>query len=244
MEGPIVNAAILIKPLRVGLLAFAALLAACAAPYPAAEPPMAVVPPPQLQAGDTWVYVQINGYNGLPEHVWSDTLRPAPPGFVVERRGDKPTDVPQTETIVAPWREVGETTGSARRAFSAPLARIPFPIAPGQAWREESIVTNEYGVSHRWQTYGRALGWEKVSTPAGQFVALRIERHMNLGDYDFQWSNTEVVETYWYAPEVKRWVRLEHRYERVELFVRPHLRRNQTDWIIWELQQFRPAQPR
>ena len=228
--------------LRTGVLAaMALLLCACAEPYPRADAPVAVVEAPQLRRGDTWVYVQINGYNRLPERILTDTLLPSPQGFVVERTSDKPGEPLQTETIAGPWREVAETAGGATRVFSAPLARISFPIAPGREWSEKATVTNNYGVNFLWQTYGRALGWERVRTPAGEFVALRIERQMNLGDYDFQWSDTHVTETYWYAPEVKRWVRLEHRYERVELLVRPHIRRNQQDWIVWELKEFRPG---
>ena len=223
------------------LVASAGLLVACAGPYPQAAAPVAVVPPPQLQSGDTWVYTQINGYNRLPERILTDTLRQTPEGFVVERKSDRPGEPVQTEVISAPWRELAETSGAARRTFSAPLARIVFPIAPGQSWNERATVTDAYGKNFVWQTWGHALGWERVKTAAGEFVALRIERQMNLGDYDYTWSDTRAVETYWYAPEVKRWVRLEHRYERVELMVRPHIRRNLSDWIVWELKEFRPG---
>lgn len=219
------------------------LVVACASPYTPAEPPMAVVPAPALQAGDTWVYVQINGYNRLPVRTLTDTLRAAPQGLVVERRSDQPNDPLETETISAPWRELGETVGNARRVFSAPLARVSLPIAPGQGWQDQATVTDERGVNFLWRTSGRALGWERVRTPAGEFVALRVERQMNLGDYDYTWSDTHVVETYWYAPEVKRWVRLEHPYERVELMVGRVKRPNQ-DWIVWELKEFRPAAAR
>ena len=223
------------------LAALALLLAACADPYPKVAAPVAVVPAPQLQNGDTWVYVQINGYNRLPERTLTDTLRRTPEGFVVERKSDRPGEPLQTETISAPWRELGETTGGATRTFSAPLSRIALPIAPGQSWHERSTITDAYGVNFLWQTWGHALGWERVKTPAGEFVALRVERQMNLGDYDYSWSDTRVVETYWYAPEVKRWVRLEHKYERIELLVKPHHRRDLKDWIVWELKEFRPG---
>ena len=231
---------------RIGLLAAAAavLLSACASPYPPAAPPVATVQAPQLNSGDAWVYVQINGYNNLPLRTVTDTLKATKDGFLVERRSDKETDPLETEYISAPWREQGETLGAAQRSFSAPLARIPFPIASGQGWREQATITDQRGTNFLWQVQGHSLGWERVKTPAGEFVALRIERQMNLGDYDYAWSDTRVAETYWYAPEVKRWVRLEHRYERVELWVKAHARRNQRDWIVWELKEFRPASPR
>jgi hypothetical protein len=217
------------------------LLSSCADPYPKADAPVAVVPVPQLHEGDSWVYVQINGYNRLPERTLTDTLRRTSEGFVVERKSDRANEPILTETISAPWRETGETGIGMKRSFSSPLARIALPIAPGQSWQESSTVTDGYGNRFLWQAWGHAVGWERVRTPAGEFVALRVERQMNLGDYDYAWSDTHVVETYWYAPEVKRWVRLEHRYDRVELWVKPHIRRNQSDWIVWELKEFRPA---
>jgi len=228
-----------IRALVAGL---AATLAGCAVPYPPADPPVAVVPAPDLRPGDTWVYAQVNPFNGLVARTLTDTLGTAGSGYVVERRSDRPGDALETETISAPWRELGETAGGASRSFSAPLARIPFPIAPGQMWREQAIVTDAQGIDFLWRTFGGALGWERVRTPAGEFVALRIERQMNLGDYDYTWGDTRVVETYWYAPAVKRWVRLEHRHERAELFV-GRVRRPNFDRIIWELKEFRPGAP-
>lgn len=225
----------------IAALALIALSACASSPYSPVEAPVAVVPPPTLRPGDTWVYAQVNAYNGLVERNLTDTLVAAGQGFVVERRSDRPGEPVQTETIAAPWREVAETNGSARRVFNAPLSRIPFPLAPGQAWNEQATMTDAYNVNYLWRTSGRAVGWERVRTPAGEFVALRIERRMNLGDYDYSWSDTEVHETYWYAPEVKRWVRFEHQYRRVELGVAPHHRRTQEDRIVWELRSFKPG---
>lgn len=224
-----------------GFLLAAALIGACASPYPPAQAPVAVVAAPALKAGDTWEYAQINPYNGLLARTLTDTLKPSAGGFVVERRSDQPADPLQTEMIAAPWRETAEASGTARRAFSAPLSRIPFPIAPGQTWREQVTMTDAGGVAYVWRSTGRAQGWERIRTPAGEFVALRVERYMTLGDYDYTWSDTQVVETYWYAPEVKRWVRLEHAYERVEMGVPSRIRRKLTDRIVWELKAFRPA---
>src|SRR4051812_20424979 len=152
------------------------LLAACAtSPYPPAEAPVAVVPPPALRSGDTWVYAQVNGYNGLVERTVTDRLVASGPGFIIERRSDRLGEPVQTETIAAPWREVAETTAEQRRVFSSPLARFPFPIAAARGWQEQATVPDAYGVNFLWRPSGRAVGWERVRTPAGEFVALRIE---------------------------------------------------------------------
>ncbi len=227
--------------MRVSLVGWFLLLCGCASPFATVDAPMVVVPVPAVRPGDTWIYLQRNPYNGLVERTVTDTVVASAEGLVIERRSDRPTDPVHFEALAAPWREIAESEGPMRRTFDVPLARIALPIAPGQGWREQATVTDQYGVQFLWRTWGRALGWESVKTPAGEFAALRVERRMTLGDYDYAWSDTEVVETYWYAPAVRRWVRHEYQYERFELMVAPRAKRILTDRIVWELQAFRPA---
>jgi hypothetical protein len=229
---------------RWALLLAAILIGACAAPRSTVEAPIAVVPPPNLRNGDTWVYAQIEGYSGRTERYLTNTLVTANEGFVLQRRSDRPGEPVQTEIVPAPWRQLGETTWEANRAFDAPLSRIPFPIAPGQAWQEQATVTDQPGVNRVWRVHGRAIGWDRVRTPAGEFLALRVERRMNLGNQVPGWTAPQVFETYWYAPEVKRWVRLEHQYARPEpiaTMLSPYHRQGRADRTLWVLWDYRPA---
>ncbi|MGH8705514.1 MAG: hypothetical protein ACREUO_08880, partial [Burkholderiales bacterium] len=78
------------------LSAAAALLAACASPYPPAEPPVATVPVPQLSGGETWVYDEINPYNRLRTRTVTDTLHATHAGFALVRTSDREGDPGQT----------------------------------------------------------------------------------------------------------------------------------------------------
>ena len=57
------------------------------------------------------------------------------------------------------------------------------------------------------------MGWEDITVPAGTFHALKIE---GKGSYERLDSGAKGAEsiTYWYAPEVARWVRFEQWDER------------------------------
>ncbi|HUJ88482.1 MAG TPA: hypothetical protein VLX30_16655 [Burkholderiales bacterium] len=216
-------------------LASLALVAGCAS-YPPAPAPMASVPAPRLYAGERWVYEQINPYNDLRVRTLTDTVETGSAGYTIVRRSDRPGDAPEVETLAAPWRVAEESTGSSWHSYSPPLTEIPFPIAPGTSWKETLVMTNTRG-SNRWQQcWGRALRWERVSTPAGEFVALRIEFDRNLGDRTGDWDYTYTYETLWYAPAVKRWVRREWRKRRQELKVNPLV---EVDAIVWQLTAYR-----
>ena len=213
--------------------AFAFLLCACASYAPA---PMPSVPVPRLDGSERWVYEQINPYNGLRVRTLTDTLEASGDGFLVVRRSDRPRDPVQTRYVVSPWRIGWESEGVTRYHYSPPLTIIPFPIAPGSSWFERVDATDARGESRQQQTWGRALGWERIETPAGEFVALRIERNRNLFDRDNTWDDTYIRETLWYAPAVKRWVRLEWHKRRQELGLEP---RGESDDVVWQLESVR-----
>ncbi len=207
------------------------LVAACAS-YPPAPAPMISVPAPRLNAGERWVYEQINPYNDLRVRTLTDTVEAGAAGYTIVRRSDRPGDPVETQTVPQPWSVSAERDGAAEQRYFPALTVIPFPIAPGSHWLETLTATDEHGEARRQQTWGHALGWERVSTPAGEFVALRIERNRNLGDRDNTWFDTDLRETLWYAPAVKRWVRIDWRSRRQEMGVNPRV---EHDAIIWQL---------
>ena len=56
---------------------------------------------------------------------------------------------------------------------------------------------------------GDVLGTERVTVPAGAFDTIKIRRRIYGGDFDGSRSETNIVETEWYAPSLQRAVRLE-----------------------------------
>jgi hypothetical protein len=214
------------------LLACAALLAAGCASQPAVQAPMESVPAPTLKSGESWVYAETNPYNHIRLRTVRFTLEARPQGFELVGRSDRPADPVMTETIARPWEIAADSDGAVRRTFDPPLATLRFPLAPGTSWKQAVHVTDERGRVLRWVALTRAMRWERVATPAGEFVALRVEREMNLGDVEPGWNSTQQSDIYWYVPEVGRWVRWEHRMERRERTRDPRVLK---DWKLWEL---------
>lgn len=221
---------------RLAALAAAVLVAGCAPPYPPAVAPVASVAAPQLEDGERWVYEQINPYNGLRVRALTDTVEKGPHGDRIVRRSDRPGDPLEVKFLSQPWSLAAETSGAALQEYDPPLTLIPFPIAPGTHWMETLRSVDRHGEVRWQQTWGRALDWERVTTPAGEFVALRIERNRNLGDRDVFWNDTYTHETLWYAPAVKRWVRREWRSRRAEAAFRPLV---EIDARTWQLLRYR-----
>ncbi|HXZ92678.1 MAG TPA: hypothetical protein VEG36_07340 [Burkholderiales bacterium] len=214
------------------LLACAALVLGGCASQSAVQAPMESVPAPILKSGESWIYAETNPYNRTRLRTVRFTLEARPQGFELVGRSDRPADPVMTETIARPWEVAADSDGAVRRTFDPPLATLRFPLAAGTSWKQAVRVTDERGRVLRWSALTRAIRWERVATPAGEFVALRVEREINTGDVEPGWNSTQLSDVVWYVPEVGRWVRWEHRTERVERSREPRVQR---DWRLWEL---------
>ena len=86
---------------------------------------------------------------------------------------------------------------------------MKFPMKPGGSYRSEydmETLPDANIVRHRRVT--KIVGWEDVTVPAGTFRALRIESEGTVQVSKKPKPGRSAV-TAWYAPEVRRWIRLE-----------------------------------
>jgi hypothetical protein len=117
----------------------------------------------------------------------------------------------RTELLAAPGLvRVGALMDIETRRFNEPLRRFAFPLTPGESWNQ--WVENRNDTTHRAgriNRYGQVGGWEKVSTPAGTFDAIRVRVFMTLDDEEFWRSATRCNYLIWYAPAVGAVVREE-----------------------------------
>lgn len=88
-----------------------------------------------------------------------------------------------------------------------------FPLYPGKRWNFQYKYIPASGVgSLKIEQTAVVEGWDEVRVPAGTFRALKV---VHTGRYwaseqMYSWTGT-IKETYWYAPEAKRVVRMEYR---------------------------------
>lgn len=57
-----------------------------------------------------------------------------------------------------------------------------------------------------WQEFMSSHGWEKITVPAGQFVALKFQTLINYENEDANKVDCIRKETIWFAPQIGRWV--------------------------------------
>jgi hypothetical protein len=168
---------------------------------------------PTYQVGDRWVYRVRDGFR-VPI-VWEEThevTAASPQGITVSVTAKGPTvDVQRTETWAAPGIVVtGAVFDLETRRFEPPLVRYDFPLTPGESWnqhmRDPGNDTRPFGGIQRQVNVG---GYERVTTPAGTFDAIRMRVFMRLDDETFWRHPTECTYLLWYAPEVGMTVREE-----------------------------------
>ncbi|HUN69236.1 MAG TPA: hypothetical protein VMU46_10580 [Burkholderiales bacterium] len=97
------------------------------------------------------------------------------------------------------------------------LEYLPYALAGGEppaSWPTPSGYPTYSTPYLEWSYTTKAVGWESVTVPAGTFRALRVEIEGHRGkDPDPYWWPKQAARfqhTFWYAPEVKRYVKAHH----------------------------------
>lgn len=110
--------------------------------------------------------------------------------------------------IQDPWGMVAvDPHWSQVQVYETPIPLWPTQLAPG--WQTR-INTNYKTPADQdalpWDQTMKALAWETITVPGGQFKALRFTNVIKFKHSDFSRSNSVRTETIWFAPEVGRWV--------------------------------------
>ncbi|HMN64826.1 MAG: hypothetical protein KF786_07465 [Burkholderiaceae bacterium] len=225
---------------RLLLAAAAALPVGCAGPQ-FVPPPAGAIPAPRVQVGQRWRYDEINRYNGERRAVVTAEVVQVSPQLRVSltdadgrRRDDEIYD--------RPWRVVQEPSYDYTQIFDRPVPLLPEPLAVGGGGFTQvgyrSVLGRDYPLV--WNERMVARGWEDLRVPAGQFLALRVERIIQFVHIDFRREESVREETIWYAPAVNRWVQREWtgRYVIPGGDFKPIYR---EDWVRWQLLDWREA---
>jgi hypothetical protein len=178
----------------------AVLAAACiAAPLSAFAQSAAA---PNVAAGESWTYREINNYNRLPV---GDVVREVSAAgdeirIVSRMGGAELTSGYSRPGLLASGTLNDRATGT----MTPSLDLMPFPLEPGQRWSQTVQRRDPLtGEVRNVRVDGRVIGWETVRVPAGEFRALKVERRMWLGDWDQFRGETWRAETEWFVPELK-----------------------------------------
>jgi hypothetical protein len=193
------------------LLVVAVMAEGCAtvtgAPGPAADAPV-------YRVGDRWVY---RVHDRVPPRLdsWEETHTIATVSaqaitLQVVAKGAS-VDVDRTETWSMPGTVVtGAVFDLETRRFDPPLLRFRFPLAVGDRWNQRmehaAMSESPYGALQRSVT---VAGYQRITTPAGTFDAIRMNIFMRMDDETFWRWPTQCTYVVWYAPAVGTTVREE-----------------------------------
>jgi len=178
-------------------------------PEPSGAQSSAPVPKPEVKAGDRWTYHRMNNWANRPEFTYELAVtfadRNAIQGVVTRKGGEKELDA----TWTAEWNAVSSADGGVLEGSSG-LLKFPLEVGAQHSVTfdlQRPAVAGGRGafrVKHRRTV--KVIGWEDVVVPAGKFRALKIEANGTYERIDANLSGL-VRSAYWYAPEVKRWVK-------------------------------------
>lgn len=104
------------------------------------------------------------------------------------------------------WNAVSSYTGFIYRP-SAGYFQFPLNIGQKFTFKFEVLRPRTDVVLSHLETSSEVLGWEEVEVPAGKFRALEIETRQGGRQADGKQAAERTIR-FWYAPEVRRWVKI------------------------------------
>lgn len=158
---------------------------------------------PEVKVGDRWIYRRVDLWTNHETTRYEMVVSFSGPAaiHVVNREGDREIDVSYT----AEWNVVNDLQGA---VFTPHSGFLRFPLKPGAAYETRyDIKRPREGAFHmRVEIPLKVTGWQEIAVPAGRFRTLRITGDGSYARQDTAGGGGFRV-NFWYAPEVKRWVR-------------------------------------
>ena len=166
---------------------------------------------PAVKVDDRWVYRNTNARRKPPAIVYElrvSFVDARAIHAVIERQGGRRES---DATWTRDWNAVNAVDEG---VFEVEKGMFQFPLSTGQQypamWEVRRPRAGEFHVRHERKV--TIMGWEDVEVPAGKFRALKLQADGYYRRIDTL-AQDEARNTYWYVPQVKRWVK--HVYQDV-----------------------------
>ena len=201
------------NPTRRSFIASAALLpVACGVPLsyengiPVAAPnPLPTIRPPQI--GQEWTYIKRNTFNGKTLGTFTERVTSVGSVIKIESTSEGGAQLPSE--IQQPWGMVITDPNWSKILNFSPAIPL-WPQELSAKWSKQ--IQSKYTIAGypdsklSWQEYMSVQGWEKITVPAGVFIALRYQSLINYESEDANKVDCIHKETAWFAPQIGRWV--------------------------------------
>lgn len=185
---------------------------ACGVPlsYENGIPVAAPQPTPAIRApqiGQEWTYIKKDVFNGKTIGLITERVSKIGANIVIDRTAEDGTMLPSE--IQTSWGMVAtDTQWPQLLTFNPSLPLWPLELSTG--WSKQ--FTTKYSIAGysdsrlNWQEYMNVQGWEKITVPAGTFLALRFQNLINYENSDPNKVDCIRKEIVWFAPSIGRWV--------------------------------------
>jgi hypothetical protein len=190
---------------------------------------------PQIHSGDSWTYrvTDEKGSGGWTQSHWQLTVTRVTGSSIYFKQQQSESTQPPRETFRATdWSYARDVNGK-ETVVDRPFQ---FPLSEGKSWKISFGEDNpSKNFRHEnWDMDYHVVGYETIEVPAGKFQALKVEAEgrwtaqvapaqnvvqaAHADDGGTQMASTvqkvqerevtgRLYRAYWYAPEVKRWVK-------------------------------------
>jgi hypothetical protein len=170
----------------------------------AAPRPIPKVRPPQV--GQEWSYIKKNVFNSQALGVITERVASIGANITIERSEN---GGPLPSEIQTSWGFISKDPQWPKILNFNPALPL-WPLELSASWSKQ--INTKYTISGypdsrlNWEEYMSVQGWEKITVPAGDFIALRYQNLINYESEDANKMACIHKESIWFAPEIGRWV--------------------------------------
>jgi hypothetical protein len=157
--------------------------------------------------GQEWNYIKKNIFDGKILDVINERVASIGSTIVIDRTTTGGARLPSE--IQTSWGMVATDTQWSRLLNFNPSLPL-WPEQLSTIWAKQ--FSTKYSIAGysdskmNWQEYMSVQGWEKITVPAGEFVALRFQTLINYESDDPNKVDCIRKETVWFVPQIGRWV--------------------------------------
>jgi hypothetical protein len=166
---------------------------------------------PDVHIGDRWSWQHTNGLANERDYTTIEDVIDVSGTEIKTRWRIKGKSNSSIAAFTLEWNPVDVVTAR----YEPFLRDFSFPLQVGKKWdasADKMLFSN--GKHGKFTVKGEVVGIEKVTEPAGVFDAYKISLHIDAIGTDEDANIGNTVETIWYVPSVKRYVRFENTYSR------------------------------
>jgi hypothetical protein len=167
--------------------------------------PLPVIRTPQV--GQEWTYIKRDVFDGRVLDLIVERVISVSPTIIIERSTADGARLPSE--IQTSWGKVATDPQWSRLLNFSPSLQL-WPEQLSTSWAKQ--FNTKYSVAGypdsqmNWQEYMNVQGWENITVPAGEFVALRFQTLINYESEDPNKVSCIRKESVWFAPQIGRWV--------------------------------------